>query len=58
MARVCRKRSKKASPKSSGFLDKADVLADRVHVELPVSLAEIIAGVRMTLSGSAAKPAC
>ena len=45
MARAYRKRSKKASPKSSGFVDKADVLADRVHVELPVSLAEIIAGV-------------
>ena len=35
---------KKASPKSAGFVDKADVLADRVHVELPVSLADIIGG--------------
>jgi hypothetical protein len=46
MARAYRKRSKKASPKKScDFVDVADVLADRVHVEFPVSLAEIIAGV-------------
>ena len=36
MARVYRKRSKKASPKSSGFVDKADVLAGRVQVEMTV----------------------
>ena len=39
MARAFRKRSKKASRKSSGFVDKADVPADRVHVELPVLMA-------------------
>ena len=45
MARRYRKPSKKASPRRAGLVDQAGVLADRVHVELPVSLAEIIAGV-------------
>ncbi len=51
MTRAYRKRSKMASRKSSGFVDEPYVPANRVHVELPVSLAEIIAGVSDTLRG-------
>ena len=45
MARAYRKRSKKASPQGPEVVDKADVLADRVRVELPVSVAEVVEGV-------------
>ena len=43
MARAYRKRSKRASPKSVGFVDKADVLADRVQVVICFHQSETIA---------------
>lgn len=45
MARKYRKAGQKASGGCSEILDQADVLAGHVQVDLPVSVAEIIAGV-------------
>ena len=45
MARAYRKRTKGASRNGVDVVDKADVLAGRVNVELPVSVAEVIEGV-------------
>ena len=45
MARKYRKDAKKASRKGSEIVDRSEALADRVQIELPVSLAEIIEGV-------------
>lgn len=45
MARKYRKAGQKASSGCSEILDQADVLAGHVQVDLPVSVAEIIAGV-------------
>ena len=58
MARASRKRPKKASQKSAGFVDAADVPAGRVHVELPVSLAEIIGGLNDMASSDGAAATC
>ena len=45
MARAYRKRAKSARHDGADVVDKVDVLAGRVSVELPVSLAEVIEGV-------------
>jgi len=45
MARAYRKRPESASHDGADVVDKVDVLARRVSVELPVSLAEVIEGV-------------
>lgn len=45
MARTYRKRAKSAGHDGADVVDKGDVLAGRVSVELPVSLAEVIEGV-------------
>ncbi len=45
MARAYRKKTSKASRSNRSIVDQAEVLAGRVQVELPVSVAEIIDGV-------------
>ena len=45
MARAYRKRAKGASRNGVDVVDKADMLAGLVNVELPVSVVEVIEGV-------------
>ncbi len=45
MSRAYKKRRRGASQAGAEVVDRADVLAGRVKVELPVSLAEVIDGV-------------